>query len=75
MSSGSKKWTYMEPGPDMEPVYVTMSEDEILATYYPWWSEELRRIGREHLISPKNCIEDWVVVNWAWRVNAEGETV
>lgn len=59
-------FTYVEPGPNEEPVYTTLSEMEILRDYYPWWSERMREIGREHLISPADCIDDWVVTHWAW---------
>lgn len=57
-------WLYAELGHD-EPLEIT--EEEILETYYPWWSNKLRTMGRDHLISKEGCIDDWVVVNWAWR--------
>lgn len=58
-----KTYLYNELGYS-EPLEIT--EEQILDTYYPFWSGELRKLGREDLISEKNCIEDWVVVNWAW---------
>ena len=42
-----------------------ISEAEIIRTYWPWWEGELRRLGREHLISRENCIDDFIVANWA----------
>jgi hypothetical protein len=51
----------------------TFSEAQILADYYPYWQEQVRRVGREHLISPENCIEDWVAVNWAEEIKPPGE--
>lgn len=59
-------WQYTEPH-DSEQGFavVQMTERQILEQYGPWWRSELVRLGREHLISPENCVEDWVVVNWA----------
>jgi hypothetical protein len=51
-----------------DAVEVVVTEEEILATYYPWWQGQMRRVGREALISPENCIEDWVVAHWAEEV-------
>lgn len=42
-----------------------VTEEEILSTYYPWWAEQMRKVGKAHLISPESCIDDWVVVHWA----------
>jgi hypothetical protein len=42
-----------------------VTDEQILAEYYPYWQEQVRKVGREHLISPENCIEDWVAVNFA----------
>jgi hypothetical protein len=42
-----------------------ISDEQILATYYPWWAEQIRAVGREHMITPENCLEDWISVNWA----------
>jgi len=58
-------WRYIDPGPDLEPIETIMSDAQILETYYPRWSETLFRQGKGHLISPENCIEDWVTENWA----------
>lgn len=59
-------WTYVEPGDDgVTPVYVTLSEEQIIAEYYAWWSEQMLRIGKADQISAQNCIEDWVTVHWA----------
>ena len=45
-----------------------VTDAEILETYYPWWASEMRRLGRDHIISEEACIEDWVVVHWAWEI-------
>lgn len=63
----SNYWTYAEPG-DNGAEYFTYSEMEILNEYFEFWSNRMRSIGREHLISRDACISDWVVINHAWRV-------
>lgn len=45
-----------------------ITEEEILRTYYPYWQEQMRKVGKEALISPEACIEDFIVVHWAWKV-------
>ena len=63
-----RRWRYVEPGDfgnHGEPVIVEMSEAEILAEYYPYWQEQMRRVGKESQISEQECINDWVVVHWA----------
>lgn len=51
-------WQYVEPGPDGEPVTVTMSEAEILAAYYPWWQAQMRKADTADQISERACIDD-----------------
>lgn len=45
-----------------------VTENQILADYYPWWCEEMRKAGKADKISPQNCIDDFCVVHWAWEV-------
>lgn len=59
----TKTWRYEDPDGT-----VTMTEDEILAVYFDFWSEEMRKVGKESEITPQGCIDDWVVVHWAERV-------
>ena len=62
-------YPYYDPDPAKQ-VIKTLSEQEILDIYWDWWKEEgIKRWGKEHFeanYSEKDCIEDWVVVNWAW---------
>lgn len=58
-------WRYNDPS-NIEPIDIC--EQQILLQYFPWWSGEMMRMGRQDLISEDNCIQDWVTVNWAWRV-------
>lgn len=66
-----KFYRYVEPGEDgVTPVFTTMSVEEIIDTFYPYWCEQMRKVHKENLISPKSCLEDWIVVHWAWEVPA-----
>jgi len=54
----------------------TMSEQEIRETYYPYWYDLMcKKFGKEHVDKTYNfedCLEDWIIVNWAWEVNDNG---
>lgn len=39
-------WTYVEPGDDGRPNNVTVSEKEIIDTFYPWWCRQMRRVHK-----------------------------
>lgn len=49
---------------------ITKSEDEIRREYYPYWRDcMINKYGAEAVArdwSFEDCLEDWVVVNWAW---------
>lgn len=68
-----------------EPIYddnlfgddevVTMSEKEVLDSYYPYWVMQIKKVhGTDYFLTrskqelDRQCIEDWVVVNWAYEV-------
>lgn len=61
-----KPYLYYELGTP-EPIEIT--EDEIIILYWENWRERMiKKFGAESLhINRKNCIDDWVVVNWAWK--------
>ena len=62
----SKRWCYTLPGGAYHSdVEMCFTESEILAMYFDYWSEQMRRVDKETEISPEACIEDWVVINWA----------
>lgn len=50
-------------------VYVTPKE--LIENDYTEWCEKLESLGRSHLISEKNFIEDFMIVNWAWYDNPD----
>jgi hypothetical protein len=47
-----------------------MSEDEILHHYWPHWYQKMcAKFGKEHVDENygfHDCLDDWIVVNWAW---------
>ena len=51
---------------------VTVSEDDILRDYYPFWYKRMcNKFGKDQVdqkYSFKECLEDWILVNWAWKV-------
>ena len=51
---------------------VVVSEDDIRRDYYPWWKEQLKRSGRNpDDYTFDDCLDDWMVVNWAWESRDE----
>ena len=48
--------------PDIQEI----TDDEIIKEYWNYWCEQMLKVKKGHLISRQNCIEDWVVINWAW---------
>lgn len=66
-----RRWMVVEPdGGDPErPVTYIWTEQEILDAYYDSWVKDMAAVGRTHLISERHCIEDWVTVNWAERLD------
>lgn len=71
-----KYWSFAEYDPDSPLAdsdggyIVTLSEEEILEQYYPYWSAAMiKKFGQEEFdktYSKMDCIDNWVVVNWAW---------
>ena len=49
---------------------VTVSENYIRKTYYPYWySKMVAKYGQpevEEKYCFEDCIQDWLVVNWGW---------
>lgn len=63
-------FTYCEPDSNGNTIHVTLSEDEIINHYYPHWSSKMiEKYGQEEFEknwSVRDCIDDWIVVHWAW---------
>jgi hypothetical protein len=49
---------------------VTVSEDDIKRTYWPYWYNRMCAKYEQAYIDEnytfEDCLEDWIVVNWAW---------
>lgn len=62
-------WTIYYPGENGEERYETLSEVEIIATYWDYWYGKMcERFGKDHVdlnYCKQDCIDDWTVVNWA----------
>ncbi len=56
--------SWKQPGDPCEPVFIRMTDGDVLAFYWDYWSGEMRRLGRRG-INPENCIQDWAEVHWA----------
>lgn len=59
-------YLYNELGAD-KPLEIT--DKKILEIYWGVWSQRMREKYGDlsPLITETNCIQDWVVVNWAWK--------
>lgn len=59
---------YNSSGEHVDDEVITVTEDQIIKEYYSWWEAQMiKKFGVGHyLITPEQCIEDWIVVNWAW---------
>jgi hypothetical protein len=61
---------YNESFDIIDNVLKKYSEEEILNEYWDYWENKMiSKYGENHpLITKQNCIEDWIVTNWAWEV-------
>ena len=55
----------MEPYPEHP---TEMSERDILNSHWNYFKERMdKKFGpNHHLTTEEVCIDDWVVINWAW---------
>lgn len=62
-------WTICYPGDNGDIVYETLSDDDIIEQYFPfWWGKMIEKFGLEECEknwSKKECIDDWVTIHWA----------
>lgn len=66
-----RHFKYNEQGVD-EPI--TISENEIRKQFYPYYVDMMRKVGKEDQISWEGCLDEWIVVNWAWPVEVDDDT-
>lgn len=49
---------------------ITVSEEDVRRDYYPYWYDKMcKKFGKEVVdrdYSFEDCLDDWIVVNWAW---------
>jgi len=45
-----------------------LTEDEIIAQYYTYWSTKMIQNCPNEPLTRERCIEDWVIVHWATEV-------
>lgn len=56
---------------------IVFSEEDILAHYWGYWRNQMEEIKEKYPdkdigeLTKKNCIWDWVVINWAWESTPE----
>ena len=61
-----KRWSITFPGEFGQDVVETWTEDQIIESYYKYWSTKMIENSLNSEISRERCIEDWCVVHWAW---------
>jgi hypothetical protein len=70
-------FSYNEYDPDHPDggYVVTVSEEDISRDYYEFWYGKMcEKFGKEHVdanYSSDDCIEDWVIIHWAWEVKQD----
>lgn len=65
-------YTICYPGEFDQHIEETFSEDQIIESYFEYWSGRMEEVGKEDMISKERCIEDWVVVHWAVETDRYG---
>jgi hypothetical protein len=66
-------WSYCEPSEDgRTDVLRTLTEKQILDSYFAYWWSMMTKVGRDDLISERNCIDDWAVIHWAVKTDKDG---
>jgi hypothetical protein len=64
-----------ETDPSVDSYVAIKSEEDIRKEYYPYWYERMcHKFGKEHVdknYTFNDCIQDWIIVNWAWEIESE----
>lgn len=60
-----KYYSTIHPDENGNVIEEIWSEQDILDHYWEYWYEKMVLAGKRDNISLENCIEDWIVVNWA----------
>lgn len=48
-----------------------VTESQILRMYFPSWSYSMKDAGKHKQITPENCIQDYIVINWAKEIDGK----
>lgn len=60
-----KYYSISFPGEYGQHVEEIWSEEQILRSYFLYWTTMMVKAGKGDLVSEKQCIEDWTIVHWA----------
>lgn len=63
-------YSYNEYTEDEKGLVLTVSEEDIRRDYWPFWYNKMcEKYGKDQVDANycfEDCLEDWIVVNWAW---------
>ena len=64
-------------GDDQPGNRVIKTGEQIIEEYYPYWREQMvANFGPDdERITFQNCIDDYCVVNWAWKIDGNGNKI
>ena len=67
-----KYYTIVFPGEHGQHVQETWTEEQIIKSYYTYWSTKMIQNVDDPDLSRENCISDWCTVHWAQETNEFG---
>jgi hypothetical protein len=56
------------PDENNNDIVEILTEDEIIAQYYTYWSTKMLLNCSDEPITRERCIEDWCTIHWATEV-------
>ena len=76
-------YSYVEPiyedGELIGDAVSTSSVEDIHKNYYPYWKKRMIEKFGEYTFHQKycfqDCLDDWIVVNWAWLSDEQGNPI
>ena len=67
-----RRFRYTEPGEESTHRTVTLTEEEILREYRPYWVQQMIDKGLGYMVDEESCLDDWITSHWAWELK-DGE--
>lgn len=67
-----KYYTISFPGEFGQHVVETWSEEQIIKSYYAYWTSMMIQNVAAPDLNPQSCIDDWRVVHWAEQTDQWG---